>query len=188
MDLAVYADAFEWVTPRTHSAIEPDARRGRDHSRPQPYGLGGATLTACRTTAKAAIIRSCEENGDKACPFRFVYSHFLDTASRPVLEHIHVWASVPHMGPWNGRRQTQDVLAKGCLLSPFWTRARWSSRRCCLRPRLVLSAGPCWYFSGSLGVVSGSHSLAGGLACFLCRPFPAMHRSPSWPVTSSPGL
>jgi deoxyribodipyrimidine photolyase-related protein len=73
--LAVYADAFEWVElPNTHGmALHADGGLLST----KPYAASGAYIDRMSDYCSGCEYSPKEKLGEKACPFNYLYWHFL---------------------------------------------------------------------------------------------------------------
>ena len=83
--LAVYADAFEWVElPNTHGmALYADG--GLLGSK--PYAASGAYIDRMSDYCGACAYRPKVKSGPEACPFNYLYWHFLMTKQERLGDH-----------------------------------------------------------------------------------------------------
>ncbi len=73
--LIVYADAFEWVELPNVSGMVLFADGGYLASK--PYAAGGAYINRMSNYCQNCRYRVAEKNGSDACPFNYLYWHFL---------------------------------------------------------------------------------------------------------------
>lgn len=75
--LVVYADAFEWVEMPNVSGMALFADGGMMSSK--PYASGGAYINKMSDYCKKCHYNVNQKNGQDACPFNYLYWHFLAT-------------------------------------------------------------------------------------------------------------
>ena len=73
--LAVYADAFEWVELPNVTGMALFADGGMLASK--PYASGGNYISKMSDYCKGCSYKISRKNGDKACPFNYLYWDFL---------------------------------------------------------------------------------------------------------------
>lgn len=75
--LLVYADAYEWVELPNVSAMILFADGGVLASK--PYAASGSYINKMSDYCKNCGYQVSKKSGDKACPFNYLYWHFIDT-------------------------------------------------------------------------------------------------------------
>lgn len=75
--LLVYADAYEWVELPNVSAMILFADGGELASK--PYAASGSYINKMSDYCKNCGYQVSKKSGDKACPFNYLYWHFIDT-------------------------------------------------------------------------------------------------------------
>ncbi len=89
--LAVYADAYEWVELPNTLGMSQFADGGMLGSK--PYAAGGNYINKMSNYCKQCRFKISKKTGDDACPFNYLYWHFLDR-NREKLSNNHRLAQV----------------------------------------------------------------------------------------------
>ena len=81
--LVVYADAYEWVELPNVSGMILFADGGYLASK--PYAAGGSYINKMSDYCKKCDYKVTEKSGDEACPFNYLYWHFLDSNRKKLI-------------------------------------------------------------------------------------------------------
>ena len=103
--LAVYADAYEWVEMPNVTGMALFADGGVLASK--PYAAGGAYINKMSNYCKNCHYKVSVKNGEKACPFNYLYWNFLSEHREKLTKNPRVAMMYRTLGRMTDEKQAQ---------------------------------------------------------------------------------